>query len=89
MEASGAVGDEISARVRTWCESRAPTHDLQHALLVATTQAQRANRKYEKVYMVNLLFYIFTGCHVAPGYEQDTSGFVYREIFFLNISLWQ
>lgn len=49
MEAGGASGEEVVARVREWCSARAPDEALRRALAAAADTAQRAQRKYDKV----------------------------------------
>ncbi|XP_073947506.1 protein phosphatase 1 regulatory subunit spinophilin isoform X4 [Choristoneura fumiferana] len=48
MEAGGASGEEVVARVREWCSARAPDETLRRALAAAADTAQRAQRKYDK-----------------------------------------
>lgn len=48
MEAGGGSAEEISARVRGWCQMRAPDDELRAALARAADTAQRAQRKYDK-----------------------------------------
>ena len=49
MEGGGGSADEISVRVREWCQLRAPDEHLRRALAAAADTAQRAQRKYDKV----------------------------------------
>lgn len=49
METGGATGEEVSGRLREWCEQRAGDAELRRALSAAAAHAQRATRKYDKV----------------------------------------
>ncbi|CAG9793768.1 unnamed protein product [Diatraea saccharalis] len=48
MENGGGSSAEISARLREWCQQRAPDEPLRHALSHAADTAHRAQRKYDK-----------------------------------------
>ncbi|KAJ8716233.1 hypothetical protein PYW08_013518 [Mythimna loreyi] len=48
MESGGGSADEISTRVRDWCQQRAPDEQLRRALAAAADTAHRAQRKYDK-----------------------------------------
>lgn len=50
MEGGGGGAEEISARVRAWCQLRAPDDALRRALAHAADTAHRAQRKYDKVH---------------------------------------
>lgn len=50
MESGGGSSEEISARVRDWCQLRAPDQQLRRALAAAADTAHRAQRKYDKVW---------------------------------------
>lgn len=49
MESGGGSPEEISARLRDWCQARAPDDHLRRALSTAADNAHRAQRKYDKV----------------------------------------
>ncbi|XP_050563853.1 uncharacterized protein LOC118272816 isoform X6 [Spodoptera frugiperda] len=48
MESGGGSPEEISARLRDWCQARAPDDHLRRALSTAADNAHRAQRKYDK-----------------------------------------
>ncbi|CAH0694247.1 unnamed protein product [Spodoptera exigua] len=48
MECGGGSPEEISARLREWCQARAPDDHLRRALATAADNAHRAQRKYDK-----------------------------------------
>ncbi|CAD0200712.1 unnamed protein product [Chrysodeixis includens] len=48
MESGGGSSEEISVRVRAWCQQRAPDDTLRRALAAAADTAHRAQRKYDK-----------------------------------------
>nr|XP_049706915.1 uncharacterized protein LOC110370193 isoform X2 [Helicoverpa armigera] len=48
MDSGGGSSEEITARVREWCQARAPDEQLRHALASAADTAHRAQRKYDK-----------------------------------------
>jgi hypothetical protein len=72
MESGGGSSEEISGRVRDWCQSRAPDEPMRRALAQAADTAHRAQRKYDKVgYQLRYLnpsFFFILLTHLCISY---------------------